>query len=238
MTPTVIPFDLPIQEARLVRRYKRFLADVRLPGGEVLTVHVPNSGSMKTCVGENWPCLISDSGNPARKLRHTLEALHNGDTWIGVQTHRANALAGEALRRGLLPEVPADAVLSSEVPYGDEKSRIDWLAEFNGQRTWVEVKNVTLLMEDGRLAFPDAVTTRGQKHLRELTGVVGNGESALLLLTVQRMDGEVFRPADEIDPDYGKLLRQAVQAGMALRALQIEVSPEGFRFAGLMPVEV
>jgi sugar fermentation stimulation protein A len=233
---SLIPFDLPVIQASLQKRYKRFLADVIQEDGSVLTVHVPNSGSMKSCIAEGWPCLISDSGNPRRKLRHTLEATWNGDTWIGVQTHRANQLAGEALRRGLVPGIDPAWDFRAEVKMG-EKSRVDWLAcHPDGKRCWVEVKSVTLLMDDGCLAFPDAVSTRAHKHLLELVERIKEGDRAMLLLLVQRQDGSHFRPADEIDPEYGRLFRAAMASGVEVQALRVKVSPDGFDFAGAVDV--
>jgi sugar fermentation stimulation protein A len=219
-----LTFDPPLIPARLIRRYKRFLADVRLEDGREITVHVANSGAMTTCLGENWPVMIHDSQNPKRKLLHTLEILHNGSTWIAVQTHRSNALAKEALLAGLVPEVGEILDLKAEVPYGDH-SRVDWLARTAQGRLWIEVKHVSLRMDDGMAAFPDAVTTRGQKHLRELRARVHAGDRALLLLMVCRQDVQSFRPAHEVDPVWAAELRKSLSEGVALAVVQVDVSP-------------
>ncbi|MCA9783498.1 MAG: DNA/RNA nuclease SfsA, partial [Candidatus Cloacimonetes bacterium] len=133
-------FESPLEAVTLLKRYKRFLADVRRADGSLLTVHVPNSGSMKTCVGDDWPALISDSGNPSRKYRHTLEMVHNGTCWIGVNTSRANALALEALTSGAIPGFADWDDWRGEVRYG-ENSRIDLLARRGELLCYVEVKN-------------------------------------------------------------------------------------------------
>lgn len=227
-------FDPPLIPATFLRRYQRFLADVRLESGETLTVHLPNSGSMKTCMGAGWPARISDSMNPKRKLRHTLEMLHDGGTWIGVQTHRANAVAGEALAAGLLPGVDSSWTLRPEVKAG--ASRIDWLAEKDGRRVWVEVKSVTLRMDDGCAGFPDAVSERARKHLGELAALVRGGDRAVLLLLVQRGDCASFRPAREIDPAWADALDDARRAGVEVRCRRVDVRPESLDAAEPLPV--
>jgi sugar fermentation stimulation protein A len=227
-------FDPPLEPVVFLRRWKRFLAEVRDARGRLQTVHLPNSGSMATCLGEGWPAMISDSRNPARKLRHTLEMLHNGRTWIGVQTHRANAVAGEALAGGRIPGIDGSWSLRPEVRSGE--SRIDWLAELDGRRAWVEVKSVTLRLEDGCAGFPDAVSARGRRHLVELARLAAAGDRALLLLLVQRGDCEGFRPAAGIDPAWARELERAMAAGVELQVLRVEVSPEGLFPAGEMEV--
>ncbi|RMH64866.1 MAG: DNA/RNA nuclease SfsA [Calditrichaeota bacterium] len=216
--------NVPLREARISRRYKRFLADVILPDGETRTVHCPNSGSMKTCWEPGWPCIISDSLNPARKLRYTLEMTHNGRCWIGINTHRANTLAVEAIRLNRIPVLAGFDVLRREVGYG-QNSRIDILLEKAGAPSvYVEVKNVTLA-EKGVYKFPDAVTRRGLKHLRELSRMVEQGHRAVMLYIVQRSDGVYFTTADEIDPAYGAGVRAARDAGVEVLCYRAEVSP-------------
>ena len=229
-------FDPPLLPATFLRRYQRFLADVRLESGETLAVHLPNSGSMKTCLGEGWPARISDSRNPARKLRHTLEMLHNGATWIGVQTHRANAVAGEALAAGRLPGVDSSWALRPEVRAG--ASRIDWLAEKAGARVWVEVKSVTLRLDDGCAGFPDAVSERARKHLGELAALAAAGDRAALLLLVQRGDCAPFRPAREIDPAWAQALGEAAAAGVEVHCWRVEVRPDRLEAGEAMGIEL
>ena len=227
----------PLTPGRLIRRYKRFLADVRLDDGAVLAVHCPNSGSMKTCLGEGWPVMLSTSNNPKRKYPHTLEMVHNGSCWIGINTQRANAVVEEGIRTGAVPELAAFDELSREVRLG-ETSRIDLALDRAGRRTWIEVKNVTLVDERGRYAFPDAVTARGAKHLRELATAVSAGDRALMFYLIQRSDGSVFTGANEIDPGYGDELRRAIDAGVEVLAYRAEVTPEEIRVVSRVPVEL
>jgi len=218
-------FDETLIRGYLIQRYKRFLADIRLFDGRELTVHCPNSGSMRTCVGEGWPVAISDSRNPKRKLRYTWEMVHNGSCWIGINTQRPNRLAEEAIGDRTIAELQGYDAIRREVPYG-KSSRIDLLLEGGLARCYVEVKNVTLVDERGRYAFPDAVTSRGRKHLVELQEVVRAGDRAVMLFMIQRSDGHRCTTADDIDPDYGRELRRAVAAGVEVLAYRAEVTPE------------
>jgi sugar fermentation stimulation protein A len=222
----IVLFEQKLMTANLIRRYKRFLADVRLTDGSELTVHCPNSGSMKACLGDGWPVLLSDSHNPKRKYRWTWELVHNGTCWIGINTHRANRLAVEAITGGIIAELGGFSSLKREVPYG-ENSRIDILLERPDSRCYVEVKNVTLVDSARRYSFPDAVTTRGQKHLNELMDVVAAGDRGVILFVIQRSDGSIFVPADDIDPAYGELLREAASSGVDVLAYRAEVEPTG-----------
>jgi len=228
-------FEVPLQSVKLLRRYKRFLADVQWPDGRVETVHCPNSGSMKGCVGEGWDARISDSGNPARKLRFTLEMVHNGRCWIGVNTQRPNQVAAEALAEGRLAPLAGFTQVRREVRWG-EHSRIDLVASNGTRDCYVEVKNVTLVSSDGCYAFPDAVTTRGRKHLAELQAILAAGHRAAMLFVVQRSDGTHFRPAVEIDPEYARALGEAAAAGVELLVAMATVTPEAIALTGqLLP---
>ncbi len=218
-------FDPPLIPARLLKRYKRFLADVRTEEGELLTVHVANSGSMKTCLGEDWPVMLSDSRNPKRKLRYSLEMLHDGQGWIGVNTSRPNALVEEAILAAAVPGFEGWSDWRREVRYG-KGSRIDLLGRQGERLCYVEVKNVTLLHE-GQPSFPDAVTERGRKHLEELSDMVREGHRAVLFLCVQRQGGERFLPARHIDPAWCEALQVAMQAGVEVLAWRFRVTPEG-----------
>lgn len=230
-------FNQELIPARLIRRYKRFLADVRLEDGTELTVHCPNSGSMAGCAGEGWPVLLSESPNPKRKYHHTWELVHNGRCWIGINTHRANTVAVDGITHGTVTELAGYGGLRREVSYGD-RSRVDILLENGDSSCYVEVKNVTLVDGEGRYAFPDAVTVRGQKHLRELTAMVAQGHRAAMLFVIQRNDGNVFVPADTIDPDYGEALRGAVASGVEALAYRAEVSPEGVTLAESVEIDL
>jgi len=221
---------------RLIRRYKRFLADVELDDGAKLTAHCPNSGSMLGCVGEGLPVQLSISDDPQRKYPHTWEMVHNGVCWIGINTQRANPVVEEAIRDGLIEELHGFDELRREVKLG-ETSRIDFAIDTGAQRTWIEVKNVTMVDDDGRFAFPDAVTSRGAKHLRELSAAVAAGDRAVMLYLIQRSDGHGFTVADGIDPAYGEELRRAVAQGVEILAYRAEVRPEEIRVVERVAVE-
>lgn len=244
-------FSPPLQQAVLRRRYKRFLADIRLADGSEMTVHCPNTGSMKNCAPTGAAVLYSDSGNPARKYRHTLEAVQVAHGhWVGVNTARPNALVAEALQARRVPELAEFAQLSREVRFGDSRFDIALTASHGDDNnrgakltTYVEVKNVTLgpapdEPDDGVIAFPDSVTERGQKHLRTLMQVVEQGHRAVLFFCVQHTGAQVMRPADEVDPLYGELLRQAVNSGVTVLAWKTSVSANEFSLQEPIPVRL
>ena len=218
-------FASTLVPASLIRRYNRFLADVRLEDGSELIVHCPNSGSMKTCLGEGWPVMLSDSGKPERKYRFTWEMVHNGKCWIGINTHLANRIVEEAILNDEIPELREYSEIRSEVKYG-ENSRIDLLLKNAGSKCFVEVKNVTMVEEDGFYKFPDSKTERGKKHLLELSEMVRQGHRAVMFFLVQRSDGTVFKPASHIDPAYASNLVQARKKGVEILVYRAEVSPQ------------
>jgi len=226
----------PLIAGRLIKRYKRFLADVELEDGSVVTAHCPNSGSMKGCALTGSPVFLSRSSNPNRKLPFTWELVFADRQWVGINTGLPNRLVREAIEEGDVEELQGYASIRSEVPYGDH-SRIDLLLEGGQGRCFVEVKNVTMV-EQGRALFPDAVTTRGQKHLKELMRVVQEGDRGVIFFTVQRGDGESVSPADAIDPEYGRLLRLAMDNGVEAFAYQALVAPEEIRLTKRLPVIV
>lgn len=227
----------PLLPGKLVKRYKRFLADVELDDGSVVTAHCPNSGSMKGCNLPGAPVMLSLSPNLNRKLAHTWELVQVDGYWVGLNTMLPNRLAEEAILEGTISELQGYQRLRREVPYGSERSRIDLLLEDEQRRCFVEVKNVTLV-EVGLALFPDAVTERGQKHLRELMEVVRNGDRGVILFTVQRGDGAAVAPADAIDPVYGRLLREAVAHGVEALAYRALVTPHEIRLTEPLPVEL
>ncbi|WP_414430732.1 DNA/RNA nuclease SfsA [Alcanivorax sp. IL3] len=237
-------FSPPLEKVTLLRRYKRFMADVVRADGSEMTVHCANTGSMKNCVlGEPQQALISDSGNPKRKYRHTLEALQVGHGhWAGVNTSRPNALVEEAIRAGRVDALSPDTGVEREVKYAD--SRFDLaLGERSDPHTFIEVKNVTLGpapddTDDGIIAFPDSVTERGQKHLLTLMDVVASGKRAVLFFCVQHSGALAARPADEIDARYGELLREAVQKGVEVLAWKVALSPDDFRLEKPLPIQL
>ena len=219
-------FDPPLEEVVFLQRYKRFLTDVSRPSGEIITIHCPNSGSMRNCQPVNGRAWMSDSKNPKRKLRHTLEMVEVDGALCGINTHRANALAEEAIRRGRINSLTGYQSIRREVRYGLEKSRIDLLLSTGDTHCYVEVKNVTMGSHDGIARFPDAVTTRGRKHLRELCEMVKMGHRAVLLFCGSRSDTRVIKPADDIDPQYGTALRAAQIQGVEIMAYGCRMSPK------------
>lgn len=224
----------PLVAGTLVKRYKRFLADVLLEDGSEVTVHCPNSGSMKGCAVPGSRVFLSRSSNLKRKYPLGWELVEAGGVWAGINTGLPNNLTREAIEDGTVAELQGYSAIRPEVPYG-EHSRIDLLLEGPSGRCFVEVKNVTLV-ENGRALFPDAVTTRGQKHLHELMRVVREGDRGVIFFTVQRGDGTSVSPADLIDPEYGRLLRLAVDNGVEALAYRAEVTPEEIRLTERLPV--
>jgi len=207
---------------------------VELDNGEIATVHCPNSGSMKGCNLPGSPVYLSISDNPGRKYPHTWELVLADGCWAGINTQLPNRLVREAIENGVVRELQGYDNIRPEVSYGDN-SRIDLLLSRAGERCYVEVKNVTLV-EDGRALFPDAVTARGQKHLRELMSVVKGGDRGVIFFVIQRADGDAVSPADRIDPEYGRLLRLAIAEEVEALAYRARVTPvklywlSGFRW--------
>jgi len=218
-------FEQTLIPGKLVKRYKRFMADVELEDGSIVTAHCPNSGSMKTCDTPGWQVRLSPADNPKRKLKYTWELVHNNKCWIGINTHRANHLTREAIEQEWIPELAGYDKLETEKKYG-QNSRIDILLSSSGQKCYVEIKNVTLVESDDFYKFPDSVTARGLKHLCELRDMVKQGHRAVMLFCIQRSDGTIFRPASEIDPKYAAALKEAYRDGVEVLAYRTEISPE------------
>jgi len=228
-------FPTPLIKGIILKRYKRFLADVELENGDIITAHTANTGSMKTCWEPGWNVLLSYHDNPKRKLKYSLELTHNGDTWICVNTSLPNKIAAEGITNGTVKELQGYSSLKPEAKVG--QSRIDILLSNEGaDPCYVEIKNVTLLGEDRRAIFPDSVSTRGQKHLEELTSLVDQGIRSAMLFVVNREDVDSFSPADEIDPTYGELLRKAHKAGVEVLAYQCSVTPTGISLQKKLPI--
>lgn len=213
----------PLYRGKLIRRYKRFLADVELTSGEIVTAHSANTGSMRGCSTPGSAVLLSKSDNPKRKLKYTWELVEVNHRWICINTALPNRLVEEAIENDHIPALHGYSQVRREVRYA-ENSRIDLLLERPGQRCYVEVKNVTL-MENDKALFPDAVTTRGQKHLRDLMQMVDEGHRSVIFFVVNRSDCNSFSPADKIDPVYGKLLREAIAHGVEALAYQTRITP-------------
>lgn len=223
-----------LTEGVMLTRYKRFFADVRLPSGEVVVAHVPNTGSMKTCWAPEHRALLSPATNPERKLRWTLEVTSTGDNFILVNTALANKLAFEALsERRLDPFKEFDHVLPEQ---SIRDSRFDFLLKSATGHMWVEVKNVTLMEAPGLVSFPDAVSTRGQKHLKDLIELKKEGQRCAMLYVASRSDAERFTSAAAIDPEYARLLTEAQAAGVEVYCYRVEKSGDDYRLETRLPI--
>lgn len=231
-------FTSPLIEGTLIRRYQRFLADVELADGTVVTAHTANTGSMLGVCDTGCRVWLSDSGNPRRKYPHSWELIEvRPGTLVGINTARANSLVREAIESGVVAELQGYDSHRGEVRYGGEGSRIDLMLEGSPGRCYVEVKNVTLV-EDGVALFPDAVTARGTKHLRELARAAAAGDRAIIFFCIQRGDAREFRPADAIDPVYGETLRSAICQGVEALAYSATVTAAGAELTRPLPVRV
>jgi sugar fermentation stimulation protein A len=219
-------FSPLLQAAHLERRYKRFLADVKLENGDIITIHCPNTGSMKNCMWQGAPIWFSTSNNPGRRYPNTWEltTTPSGDL-AGINTSRANALVREALTAGLLPQLGQFNHLRAEVNVG-EGSRCDFLLESDHQKIFIEVKNVTLCEDDGLGYFPDAVSERGARHLGELVKLKKVGHRAALIYCVQHSGIRAIAPAAHIDKKYTEAFAAACDAGVEVYALGACLSPE------------
>ncbi|MFC3115824.1 DNA/RNA nuclease SfsA [Cellvibrio fontiphilus] len=228
--------------AVLLRRYKRFLADVRLADGSEITIHCPNTGSMKNCVVVDGPCWYSVSPNKTRKYPQTLEIVTApGGHWAGINTGRANQLVAAALEAGVIKELLGYKHIQREQVYGDEKSRIDFLLTDHCSdkcACYLEVKNLTLMEAEGEGYFPDAVSARGTKHLRELKLMVARGQRAVLLFCVQHTGIRQVSPADHIDKLYADTLREVKAAGVEVIAYGVpqDASLHPWRLVQPLPV--
>lgn len=229
-------FNSPLERAVLIRRYKRFLADVALADGTEATAHVPNSGSMLTLDAPGLPVWLSRSNDAKRKLPLTLEMVELPTGLVGVNTMRPNRLAEAAIADGVIPALAGYDRIRREVRY-DLDSRIDLLLEADGRApAYVEVKNVTLSRAPGLMEFPDCVTARGAKHLGALERVVAAGGRAVMLFVVQRGDGDRFATADDLDPAYGAALRRARAAGVEAMAWACRITPRDVALDRPLPI--
>lgn len=232
-----VDYSQTLIEGVLVRRYQRFLADVVLPDGRMITAHTPNTGSMKGCSEPGSQVWLRDTGNARRKYVLTWELVETrSGVLVGINTGLAARLVAEGIRNGAIGELQGYDALRAEVSYGRENSRIDLLLRSKeGALCYVEVKNVTLV--EGRVAlFPDAVSVRAAKHLRELATVAEAGHRAVMFYCVQRADALEVRPADAIDPQYGTALRQAMVCGVEALAYAASVSPQSVVLQTPLPV--
>lgn len=224
-------FSPELESGRLLVRYKRFLADIETPGGEKLTIHCPNTGSMFNCMAPGGRVWFSRSSDPKRKLPGTWEIAETPQGRLAcVNTGRANNLVEEALRAGVITELSGFTALKREVPYGQENSRVDFRLDYPSGPAFVEVKSVTLGFDESTIAaFPDSVTQRGARHLRELASLARNGVRGVLVYCVNLTGIDAVRPAEEIDPVYAAALREAVAAGVEVLAYGVQLTPEEIR---------
>ncbi len=207
----------------LIKRYKRFLADIVLDDGTLVVAHCTNSGSMKSCLENGAEVYLTPINDPGRRTKFTWEMIKINGDWIGVNTGNPNKLAFEAISAGTISELTGYPIVKREVTFGD--SRFDIYAENEKEKCFIEVKNVTL--KEGKYAlFPDSVTIRGQKHLKTLMDVKACGMRAVMLYIIQRSDIEIFAPAVKIDPGYAKALKIAMNAGVEVIVMQAKVTPE------------
>lgn len=221
----------PLEKGTLIKRYKRFLADVETENGEMITIHCPNTGAMTGCAEPGFTVYFSTSDNPKRKYPNTFELAQNhlGD-FIGINTTRANHVVKEAILNGLMPSLNDYAELKTEVKYGNENSRIDiLLTDKNKPDCYIEVKSTTLLLDEqsGLGAFPDAVTTRGQKHIRELAEMIQQGHRGVLVFLVQHTGIDSMKVADTVDAKYAEELKKAFLAGLEIIVLHTKIDVDG-----------
>lgn len=235
-------YPTPLIQGKLIKRYKRFLADVELEACEMVTAHCANPGSMLGLKEPGSNVWLSKNDNPKRKLKFSWELLEvdlgTGPVLVGINTNLPNALATEAIKAGAISELEDFDTLRREVRYG-ENSRIDILLEKEGRPPcYVEIKNVHLMRENGKAEFPDSVTTRGAKHLRELTNVVKQGGRAVMLYLVQRADADHFTFARDIDPAYGQAFDEAKAAGVEAICYACTLSQQEIIVSNPIPIRI
>jgi sugar fermentation stimulation protein A len=228
-------FSEKLVHGRLIKRYKRFLADIELDDGTQVTAHCTNSGTMKTCLEDGAEVYLTPVNDPKRRTKFTWEMIKIDERWVGINTNNPNKIAFEAVRDNQIPELSGYDFVKREVKFGD--SRFDVMAQKEGETCFIEVKNVTMKVGEAAL-FPDAVTTRGRKHLNTLMEVKKQGMRAVMLYIIQRMDVDRFGPADDIDPEYGKALREAYREGVEIIPMQAEVTPEGIELVRKLDFEL
>ncbi len=227
----------PLTKGVLIKRYKRFLADVKLETGEILTVHCPNSGSMKGCAIPGSTIWLSTSDNSKRKYRYTWELIQIPETIIGINTLLPNKLVKQSIENGEIEELSGYNRVKAEVKTSTH-TRLDLLLEKNtGEKCYVEIKNCTLV-EDQIAMFPDAVTLRGQKHLEELEHLVSLGNRGIIFFLIQRMDAKLFKPAYMIDKTYGEKLEKAVKNGVELITRDTVIDTNAIRIRKFVPYDL
>ena len=228
-------FLKPLVHGKLIKRYKRFLADVELDSGDIVVTHCTNSGSMKTCIEVGADVYLTYVDDPKRKTKYTWEMIEINADWIGINTGIPNILVYEAIRDQKIDGLNTYTEAKREVKFED--SRFDVFAKNDKEACFIEVKNVS--MKVGEYArFPDSVTTRGKKHLETLIRVKESGIRAVMFYVIQRSDVSIFGPAHDIDPSYAKALKKAVENGVEVFAYQAEVKPEGINLVKQLPIDL
>lgn len=228
-------FPKPLVHGKFLRRYKRFLTDMELDSGEVVIAHTSNSGSMKSCLEEGAEVYLTHVDDPKRKTQYTWEMIKINGDWVGINTAVPNILVYEAVLNQEIEALKGYTTVKREVKFED--SRFDVFASNEDEECFIEVKNVSL--KDGKYArFPDAVTTRGKKHLETLMRVKAEGKRAVMVYVIQRSDVEIFTPAFNIDPDYAATLKKAYESGVEVYPIRAAVSPEKIELADILPFQL
>ncbi len=229
-------FPSPLIKGTLIKRYKRFLSDIELDNGDIITAHCANSGSMMGLKEPGYKVWVSPANNPNRKLKYTWELVNTGTAMVGINTSHPNKIVTEAISEGLVPELAGYTNIRNEVKYG-KNSRIDVLLQAEDQPDcYVEVKNVTLLREKGVAEFPDAVTARGTKHLLELIDMVEAGHRAVMFYLVQRDDSSQFKIAADIDLAYADALKKARKHGVEVLCYDCKLSADAIEINKPVPL--
>lgn len=241
MNPTFLYTYPSLKQGTLIKRYKRFMADIELDSGEIITAHCPNTGPMTGVCQPGHLVQVSVSDNPKRKLAYTWELIQVSDnepTWVGINTALPNRIIKLALEKHLFPELGDYQEIKPEVPYGqNQKSRVDFRLTTGTTFTYLEVKNTTWSTGTTAL-FPDTVTERGQKHLRDLIEVVKSGHQAVSLFFINRGDCDQFAPGVTADPTYSQLLQEAFERGVKILGCRFENTPAGIRYLGLASLQL
>lgn len=235
----MMPFNEPIMYGRFIKRYQRFFMDILMDDGSIVTAHTPNTGSMMGLLEPNSRVMLSKSLDPKRRLSFTAQAIHINNTWVGINTHLPNKLVKSSLSHPLLKELHHYGRVKAEARYGkDLRSRVDlYLSDHpNKAPVYLEIKNVTLKI-GASAQFPDAVSTRAQKHIEDLLLVKEQGFNSSLIFIVQRSDCQFFTPARHIDSDYADLLTRAHSNGISIRALSTSIDENGLSLSHEIPCQ-
>ncbi len=226
-------FKNKLMPAKLIKRYKRFLADVVLTDGSTMTVYCPNTGSMRSCSTPGSRVMISKSNNSKRKYQYTLEMIDVGTGWIGINTSLTNSIVAEAIGLGIIDELQDVDAIHTEVKTSAH-TRLDLMVEKGDKKIFIEIKNCSLV-EEGVAMFPDAVTSRGTKHLLELAELVRQGNDGIIFYLVQRMDAQLFKPAAHIDPVYAETLQKVRRQGVKIAVYQAKADESGIEVTRKLP---